>query len=119
MFKTFFLDTSKLSKEDFQNVIVNHTKNSFEADAETIIFKFVLAENKFLVIDLIDDGKGIPKSIINSVYELDFSTKTGESGSRGIGLYLCREILRNAGGDDRIFETSKNGTTIELKIPIL
>ena len=38
--------------------------------------------------------------------------------TRGIGLYISRNVLREAGGDITLVETSAEGTTFCINIPI-
>ena len=38
--------------------------------------------------------------------------------TRGIGLYISRNVLREAGGDITLVETSASGTTFCINIPI-
>lgn len=47
-------------------------------------------------------------------YEIEEEYKTG----RGIGLYINKTVLNNAGGDIRIKDTSKSGTIFLLTFPI-
>jgi signal transduction histidine kinase len=54
------------------------------------------------LIEVSDDGPGIPEALLQRIFEPFFTTK--ESGS-GYGLYLASEILREAGG--RL--TARNG----------
>jgi len=110
----------KLNPHLLSNIIINHAKNSLEADAKIIKFEysnFYIKNNiKLLHMYIIDDGKGIPKNILKTVYELKFTTK--ESGT-GVGLYICKGVLNQFGGDENIQQSSKYGTVIDLEIPVL
>lgn len=43
---------------------------------------------------------------------------TTKQTRRGIGLFLTRKILRDAGGDIELFETGYGGTTFKLTLPV-
>jgi len=69
-------------------------------------------------ITLSDNGNGVPLSFLPNLFKLNASTKERDGLVRGAGLYLNREILRSAGGDIWVHETSKKGTTFILDVPI-
>jgi len=69
-------------------------------------------------IALIDNGSGIPKEFQANIFNLNTSTKTKDGVIRGAGLYLNRQILRDAGGDIWQHDTSGKGTTFILDVPV-
>lgn len=111
--------------EDMMNIFINHLKNSIEANSTKVIFhnpSNELDDGGFLTFFIIDNGNGVPKKVINNIYDLHFSTKENvtdqQNSLRGIGLYLSREILRHYGkGDERLYSSSKDGTVFEIKVP--
>lgn len=100
------------------NIFINHIKNSIEAMSDTINLEFVSVSGKLLTMRLIDDGNGIPKEIVDLVFDNDVSSKDASSEARGNGLFLNREIIRRYGGDIHIFETSEMGTSFDITVPI-
>ena len=107
-----------LTNGDLLNILINHFKNSLEANATAIEIKFENLEiirfhkNKFVNILILDNGNGIPKEAQKKIFEANFSTKTKENtGIRGNGLYLNKSLLKDCGGDD-CFIKSENGITI-------
>ena len=68
---------------------------------------------------IIDNGSGIPSSAEKKIFDPNFSTKSQDNSIRGNGMYLNRQIIRQGGGDTKVIETSKAGTTIELVIPAI
>ena len=54
-------------------------------------------ENDFIVISVTDNGLGIETSKQNAVFLKYFRAEKAIEGS-GIGLYLVKEIVTNAGG---------------------
>ena len=103
------------------NIFINHVKNSLEARGSNITFKFIdyVKENKnFIILEIIDNGHGVPDLIKDRIFEMHFSSKTKNKNSRGVGLYLTKNILNYFGGDDWLEHTSSNGTIFKLKIPV-
>jgi two-component system, NtrC family, nitrogen regulation sensor histidine kinase NtrY len=80
-------------------VIINLIFNSIEALKNATTKKIILKSrtdlNENLIIEIIDNGKGIPREIIDDIFIPFFSTK--ESGS-GIGLSLARQIMKTHNG---------------------
>jgi signal transduction histidine kinase len=121
-FKKFSLN--KFRNEDLLNIIINHLKNSIEANSTKIVFDCPNDKNShgYLTFYIVDNGNGIPKKALDQIYELHFSTKdTPNDAMRGVGMYLSRQLLRAYGGeeaDEWVYETSKDGTTFAIKVPV-
>jgi nitrogen fixation/metabolism regulation signal transduction histidine kinase len=97
-----------------EQVFVNILKNSIEAlsniSPATITIKCYY-DNKFKIIDINDNGTGIPKEEIEKIFIPFYSTK--EKGS-GIGLSLSRQIMQLHKGKIDIISKENLGTTIRL-----
>ena len=80
-------------------VIINLVRNSWEAlrnqDDGDIAIKAYANDNLQTVIEVIDNGPGIPASLLDKIFVPFFTTR--ENGS-GIGLSLSRQIIRLHGG---------------------
>jgi len=106
-----------LKNAEFLSVILNHLKNSLEADASKILFIFVKESKDNLHFRIIDNGNGIPEKARKDIFKPNFSTKSSDSGIRGNGMYLNKHIMRSVGGDINLISTNTKGTTIEISIP--
>jgi signal transduction histidine kinase len=65
-----------------------------------------------------DEGRGIPADMLESIFEPFVKVDGGETKQRGagLGLFLCRAIVRQHGG--RIWaESSPSGTTVSFTVP--
>ena len=73
-----------------------------------------------IVITVSDTGSGIPpdefERVFNRFYRLDQSRAPGTGGS-GLGLAICREVLAVLRGSIRIAASSREGTTVEIRLP--
>ena len=63
-----------------------------------------------------DTGGGIPEDIQDKIFEPLFSTK-GDDGT-GLGLATCQGIVRDLGGDIVLRESTEDGTTFDVYLPI-
>ena len=73
------------------------------------------------VIEVRDTGCGIPENFRESVFQPFFrvdKSRSREKGGVGLGLSLVWEIAHLHGGSVRITESGKDGTVIELTLPI-
>ncbi len=61
-----------------------------------------------------DNGPGIPKNIVEMIFDMGFTTK-GDEGS-GVGLAVSKRKLRENGGDIK-FTTGKKGTVFTFVVP--
>ncbi|HAQ41647.1 MAG TPA: sensor histidine kinase [Clostridiales bacterium] len=104
-----------ISEDDLVSVIGNLIENSFEAvnvGNGKVFFK--IAENSGnLVIEVSDNGPGIPDDIKEKIYERNFSTN---SNQRGYGLYIVKNIVEDA--DGTIALSVDDGTSWHVEIPV-
>ncbi|MBU8892474.1 MAG: PAS domain-containing protein [Bacteroidales bacterium] len=81
-------------KSMIEQIMINLIKNSIQALEEIknpIIQIKGFIENKRVIIQVIDNGKGIPEDKIDKIFIPFFTTK--DSGS-GIGLSFARQVMR-------------------------
>lgn len=77
----------------FDWVIENLCKNAIDAmDGKGFIKIELTDQQQFVYIDIIDSGKGIPKSEFKTVFEPGFTTK---KRGWGLGLSLTKRIIEN------------------------
>jgi signal transduction histidine kinase len=62
-----------------------------------------------------DTGHGIPKAVVPRVFEPFFSTKPGQG--TGLGLTICRDIVREHGGAIDVESAVGLGTTVRVWLP--
>ncbi|OIO99737.1 MAG: hypothetical protein AUJ98_10310 [Bacteroidetes bacterium CG2_30_33_31] len=95
-------------------VLENLIKNSLDAmDGNGTIKIESSIKNKHKIIDIIDSGKGIPKSKFKTIFNPGYSTK---SRGWGLGLSLAKRII-NDYHKSKIFVKSSSleeGTTIRI-----
>ncbi len=91
------------------NLLINSIQ-SFDGNPGKISFKFA-EDEKYIIIEMIDSGPGIPESILPLVFEPLVTTK--QTGT-GLGLVSCRKIIENHGG---VIYIKNNPTTVTIKLP--
>lgn len=98
----------------FNNLIINAIQ-AIPSDRQGEIHVSLYRRDHHAVVQIRDNGGGIPPEIQKRVFEPNFTTKT--SGS-GLGLAICRKIVEALDGMIR-FETRENeGTDFFVELPI-
>lgn len=93
-------DISILSIEnELIQVLLNILNNSKDAllkleEGNKLLFINAYKEDKTVIIEIKDTGRGIDENIIDRIFEPYFTTKYQSQGT-GIGLYMSQDILKN------------------------
>lgn len=96
------------------NLVINATQ-AIPSDRRGKIRVSLTRQDETAVVQISDNGGGIPAEIQGRVFEPNFTTKT--SGS-GLGLAICRKIIEGHDGTIR-FETRENeGTDFMVELPV-
>jgi Na+/proline symporter/nitrogen-specific signal transduction histidine kinase len=98
------------------NLIANAKKY---CDAENPILRIaVRTEGADIVLDLVDNGSGVPLSGQTMIFE-KFSRLSDQSkaGGAGLGLAICREIMANLGGSIS-YLPGQGGGAFRLRLPV-
>ncbi len=99
----------------FNNLVINAIQ-AIPSDRRGHIHVSLTRVGNQAVIQISDNGGGIPEEIGDRVFEPNFTTKT--SGS-GLGLAICKKIIEAHDGDIR-FETRENeGTDFFVEMPVM
>ena len=86
--------------------------------AETKITLVISWDHESIYINVIDDGMGYSPSILSNIGQPENSSRLGQEGHRGLGLFLVQSFIRQLNGTT-IFQNRKpNGASVEIKIPI-
>ena len=104
------------SRRKLRTIIFNLINNAikFKAkDRPPIIIVTTYKENDFIVISVKDNGIGINESKFDSIFSKYYRLENDIEGS-GIGLYLVKEIVNNAGG--KILVKSQLGEGTEFQV---
>ncbi|WP_456275173.1 ATP-binding protein [Bacillus sp. AK128] len=100
-----------------KKVLVNLLKNALEASNQNGHIKVHASVDEFyfIVIDVIDDGEGIPTSIVQKVGTPFFTTK--DYGT-GLGLSVSKNIIRSHGGTLSVV-SDHSGTKVTVRVPAI
>ncbi|PFI17910.1 ATP-binding protein [Bacillus cereus] len=98
-----------------KQVFFNLIKNAIEAMSVggTIIVKVIVED--VIIVQIIDEGCGIPKDKISKLNEAFYTTK--ETGT-GLGLVVTEKIIKDHNGKMNFESEVGVGTTVEIMLPI-
>ena len=103
-------------------LLFNLTENAIRYNRPDGIVRItVTEEEKRLIIRVSDTGCGVPEQYRESIFQPFFrvdKSRSRENGGVGLGLSLVWEIVTLHGGEVRVEESSKKGTTIAVKLPL-
>jgi PAS domain S-box-containing protein len=74
------------------------------------------AGDRYVVLEVIDNGSGMPQNVIDRVFEPFFTTKAIGQGT-GLGLSTSMGIVRSHGGFLAVTSEEGNGSTFSVYIP--
>jgi C4-dicarboxylate-specific signal transduction histidine kinase len=69
-----------------------------------------------IIIEIADNGAGIPPDILPKIFDLFVTTKPPGKGT-GFGLVICQEIVKAHGGTISVSSQVGRGTSIQIFLP--
>ncbi len=102
----------------FLNLLVNAAHAMAEGAADrNQLFARTRCEGEQVIIEIEDSGEGIAPDALGRIFEPFYTTKKVGEGS-GLGLYICRNILRNFDGTLEIDSQLGRGTVARIRLPV-
>ncbi|MDT8861760.1 ATP-binding protein [Alkalihalobacillus sp. MEB130] len=121
----FSLHLTNTNKQVYVNesmvkqVMLNLLRNSVEAFGESnsnrILTIETSVEDEMYMIQVKDNGKGMPESVLNQLGKPFFTTK---ARGTGIGIPLCKKIIEDHGGSFHVDSTYSIGTNVIVSLPL-
>jgi signal transduction histidine kinase/DNA-binding response OmpR family regulator len=105
-----------------QRVFINLIKNAMEAmeevkDRKLFVWARRADDRELVVVDVIDNGVGIPPESLDKIWMAFYTTK-GNRGGTGLGLPACAQIIGQLNGKIVVESEVGSGTTFSVFLPI-
>ncbi|MDD4239370.1 MAG: ATP-binding protein [Desulfotomaculaceae bacterium] len=103
-------------------VIVNLISNAVRFTTNGLITISVKRKETYIVIQAADNGTGISPDRLSHVFERYYhkeKTGGGQNTGTGLGLYICKHIVEQHGGNIWIESEEGHGTSVFFTLPIL
>ncbi|NCC25985.1 MAG: HAMP domain-containing histidine kinase, partial [Deltaproteobacteria bacterium] len=106
------------SPTELQQVVLNLVNNAIDAmdKPEGVIVIRARHEDDNVVIDVADNGQGIPSANLQRLFEPFFTTKPVGKGT-GLGLSICYGIINKMGGTISVESELGEGTVFHITLP--
>jgi len=108
------LDTDQM-KQVFLNILLNAI-DAIKAHGRISITSRDIRKNgsEYVQVEISDNGKGIPKKLVDQIFDPFFTTK--EKGA-GLGLAISHQIVQDHHGFIEVESMPKKGTTFFINLP--
>ena len=105
-----------------QQVLMNLIGNARQAivqegKAGTIRLRTARKGGHRLIVQVIDDGPGIPQTILARIFDPFFTTKPAGVGT-GLGLAIVLSVVREHGGQVSVSSPLQGGTVFTVELPV-
>lgn len=102
------------ANETIYSVVDNLLKNAvIHGDADFIQVD-IIPKDKSCLIKVADNGKGIPDSVKDKIFEEGF--KHGKTGHSGLGLFIVKKAIENFGGFIYVDDNKPKGTVFVFSL---
>ena len=104
------------SEGDMVRVLTNLIINAGQACGPAGIISVAgWREGEQVVVEIADNGPGIPKNMRDRIFEPFFTTKPVGEGT-GLGLAISRDIMMRHDGELRLYSTEGQGTRFQVRL---
>jgi signal transduction histidine kinase/CheY-like chemotaxis protein len=105
-----------------QQVLMNLIGNArqaivLEGKAGTIRLRTAKSGDSHIVLEVMDDGPGVPQTIQARIFDPFFTTKPAGVGT-GLGLAVVLGVVREHGGKVKVASPSEGGSVFTVELPV-
>ncbi|QWX83592.1 PAS domain S-box protein [Cellulophaga sp. HaHaR_3_176] len=111
----FFSDTKRISII-LNNLISNAIKYHDIEKTNPVITIVVYTSVKEAVIEVSDNGVGIPEEHLNKIFDMFYRVSSRVMGT-GVGLFVIKEIVAKINGNINVESKDKEGTKFKITLP--
>lgn len=95
--------------------IIDNAVDAMSGKGEIILRTY--EEDRHVIVEIVDNGPGIPKEIQTRIYEPFFTTKPPGKGT-GLGLHISHDIIANRHHGQLLVESKPGETKFKAVLPI-
>ena len=107
-------DEVRMDRTMLSRILLNLARNAVSAGAQELSVDIWRA-GKLAVIDIADDGPGIPQKHWDDLF-LAFRSK--QRGGSGLGLAIARDLAVAQGGNLKLARSNDDGSEFRLQLPL-
>ncbi len=112
----------KAARGQLEDIWLNLLLNAQDAligheDAKVGLKVVYSPEKNQVIVTVWDNGPGIPEDVKAKIFEPFFTTKRPGSGT-GLGLYICRQVIKRVGGSIEVESNVGSGARFIVCLPV-
>lgn len=101
-----------------KQVVINLIMNAVQAmDGKGTLTLRTARCGDAIELSVSDTGPGIPADLLESIFSPFFTTKPEGEGT-GLGLHICRNLIREHGGEILVDSSPGGGATFRVRLPV-
>jgi signal transduction histidine kinase len=105
--------------QQMSTVFSNLLRNAVAAlDAQGTIHIRSSRQRDTIILEVEDNGRGIPSDKLEHLFDLDFQVKGGIVSTTNWGLFVSRSIIAEHGGRLELESTEGKGTLARIRLPV-
>jgi signal transduction histidine kinase len=95
--------------------IIDNAVDAMNGNGEVVLRTFI--EDNNVVVEIVDNGPGIPENILARIYEPFFTTKPPGQGT-GLGLHISHDIIANHHRGQLLVRSKPGETVFKVVLPV-
>ena len=103
-------ETEIIFKDEIMYALGNIIQNSIKYSKDIITVNLNYTE-KNVSIQIMDDGPGFPKDIVDKLGE-PYISKNNQG--MGLGIFISKNLIENMGGNIQIYNSKENFPVVEI-----
>ena len=115
------LDESRITQV-ITNLLNNALKFTEAGGAITVAVAASPEKSGVVEVSITDTGRGIPAEQVDRIFDRLYQVKSGDASTEhgvGLGLFICRELVRLHSGDIRVESQPGIGSTFTFELPVM
>lgn len=109
-------DPAQLSQ--LLRILLQNAEEAMGGRQGTVTIEARVGDNASVIIEITDQGAGIPESQLSRVFDPFYTTKAGGPAT-GLGLSICHRIVEQHGGTIEIESEVGHGTRVRVTLPLV
>jgi len=101
----------------FQNLVENAIEYAHESGVDPVVDIDARRDDDVVTFSVSDNGPGIPEGMDEDIFEIFNRGGTHERDGTGIGLAVCRRIVRRHDGEIWVDRSAGTGATFRFTLP--
>ena len=110
----------EIDPDRINQVLTNVVDNAIKYSKPTGVIRIEVGDGgEAVCLAIEDEGVGMDEETVDRIFDRFFHGPASQGGttSMGLGLYICRQIVEQHGGDITVDSTKGVGTRIEITLP--